>query len=180
MQMDVGLDTGPVYCMEKLTIGPLESAGELHVRLATLGGDLLARTLDAILDGKVHPVAQSVEGVTYARRINKVDGQIDWSKSAVDINNSIHAYNPWPVAQTSIAGEPLRCWSSCLAEHSANESMQSGRVPGQVLGTGSAGLKVQTGNGVLVLTEVQAPGRKRLTALDFVNSRSLDDVILGR
>jgi methionyl-tRNA formyltransferase len=180
MQMDIGLDTGPVYCMEKLTIGARESAGELHDRLALLGGKLLARILDAVLEGKLRPLAQSTEGITYAGRINKADGQIDWTKSALDINHSIHAYNPWPVAQTSLAGEQLRCWSSCVSDQPVNESSQSKLKPGRVLGVSDAGIEVQTGTGVLVLTEVQAPGRKRIAALDFAHAHSLDKVILGQ
>jgi len=180
MQMDAGLDTGPVYCMEKLMIGTHESAGELHDRLAALGGKLLARILDPVLEGKLRAVAQTTEGITYAGRITKADGLIDWTKSAVDIDHSIHAYNPWPVAQTSLAGEQLRCWSSCIADQSVNESVRSDPEPGQVLGTSDAGIKVQTGSGVLVLTEVQAPGRKKIAALDFANAHSLDKAILGK
>jgi len=179
MKMDVGLDTGPVYCAEKLPIGAHESAGELHERLALLGGQLLARTIDPILEHKLMPVAQSSEGVTYAGRINKSDGQIDWTKSAVDIDHSIRAYNPWPVAQTSFAGEQLRCWSARVAESSPDEAEQS-REPGAVLGTNDAGIAVQTGRGVLVLTEVQAPGRKRIAAFDFARAHSLANVILGQ
>ena len=180
MQMDVGLDTGPVYCMEKLAITTQESAGELHERLAKLGGQLLVRTLDPILEGKLRPVAQFTEGVTYAGRIKKADGQINWTDSAVNIDRSIHAYNPWPVAQTSLRGEQLRCWSSCVADRNATETPQTGLTPGAVLGTNDAGIEVQTGCGVLVLTEVQAPGRKRIAARDFAHSHPLDDVILGQ
>jgi methionyl-tRNA formyltransferase len=180
MQMDVGLDTGPVYCMEKLTIGVHETAGELHDRLAALGGKLLEQILDPVLAGKLRPVAQSAEGITYAGRINKADGQIDWTKSAVEINHSIHAYNPWPVAQTSLAGEQLRCWASCVADQPVNESSQSNLKPGKVLGLIDAGIEVQTGSGVLVLTEVQAPGRKRIAARDFANAHALEKVILGQ
>jgi methionyl-tRNA formyltransferase len=179
MKMDVGLDTGPVYCAEKLAIGAHESAGELHERLALLGGQLLARTIDPILEHKLMPVAQSSEGVTYAGRINKSDGQIDWTKSAVDIDHSIRAYNPWPVAQTSLAGEQLRCWSARVAASSPDEALQS-RTPGAVLGTNDVGIAVQTGRGVLVLTEVQAPGRKRIAAFEFARAHSLDNVILGQ
>ena len=179
MQMDAGLDTGPVYCAEKLTIGAHETAGELHERLAILGARLLARTLDPILGRKLVPVAQPAEGVTYAGRINKSDGQIDWAKSAVEIDRSIRAYNPWPVAQTSLAGEQLRCWSSRVADAGPNGGAQIS-APGAVLEVNDAGIAVQTGRGVLVLTEVQAPGRKRIAAFDFARAHSLDNVILGR
>ena len=180
MKMDAGLDTGPVFCMEKLAITAQESAGELHDRLAKLGGQLLLRTLDPILEGKLRSVAQSTEGITHAGRIKKADGQINWTDSAVNIDRSIHAYNPWPVAQTSLRGEQLRCWSSAVADQHATETQQSGLAPGAVLGTSAAGIEVQTGRGVLVLTEVQAPGRKRIAARDFAHSHPLDDVIFGQ
>ena len=179
MRMDIGLDTGPVYCMEKLAIAAHESAGELHDRLATLGGKLLARTIDPILESKVRPIAQSATGVSYAGRINKADGQIDWTDSAVAIDRRIRAYNPWPVAQTSLDGKQLRCWSSRVAEPYATETAANSAVPGTVLGSTDAGIAVLTGKGVLVLTEVQAPGRNRVAALDFAHSHSLDNVILG-
>jgi methionyl-tRNA formyltransferase len=180
MRMDVGLDTGPVYCMEKLTIAAEESAGELHDRLAPLGGKLLGKTVASIWEGKLPPVAQSGEGVTYAGRIKKADGQIDWTSSAVEIDRSIHAYNPWPVAQTSIAGEQFRCWSSRMAAADEIKSGYSGQLPGAVLAANATGIAVQTGAGVLVLNEVQAPGRKRMAASDYARSHSLDGVILGQ
>ena len=143
-------------------------------------GKLLGKTIASIWEGKLRPVAQSADGVTYAGRIKKADGQIDWASSAAEIDRSIHAYNPWPVAQTSVAGEQFRCWSSRMAAADEIESASSGQLPGAVLAATAAGIAVQTGAGVLVLTEVQVPGRKRMAAADYARSHSLDGVILGQ
>jgi len=189
MQMDEGLDTGPVYCAEKTAIGVTESAGELHDRLAVNGAALLCNSLDVILVGKLLPVAQAPEGATYAGRISKTDGIIDWSLGAVEIDRRIRAYNPWPVAETLInstdtnkvsvngkgAAKQLRCWRSLLTQREGGDA-----APGTVLAADADGITVQTGNGVLLLIEVQEAGRKRIAAADYANARSLPGTRLGR
>lgn len=176
MQMDAGLDTGPVYACEQLTIGRTETAGELHDRLAVLGGKLLGTCLDPILAGELQPEPQSDEGVTYAARLRKIDAVIDWQQSAVSIDRAIRAYIPWPVAQTTLHGTQLRCWSAEVAARAADRRAE----PGAVLGVNDAGILVQTGDGVLLLTEVQAPGRKRLAANLFANAGSVSGAVLGK
>jgi len=173
MQMDEGLDTGAVFARVSTPIGQHETAGQLHDRLAPMGGELLAANLDAILAGQLHPEPQSNAGITYAGRINKADGVIDWSQSATVIDRIVRGYNPWPVAQTTLHGNPLRCWSAVVAEHSSTV------LPGTVLETNAAGIIVQTGAFALTLTEVQAPGRKRISAAEFAHAQPLDGVVLG-
>ena len=175
MQMDSGLDTGPVYTRKRLAIGERETAGELHDRLAVLGGELLAESLDSILDGELVAVPQPDQGVTYAGRIAKADGLIDWSQSAASIARRIRAYNPWPVAQSTLDGESLRCW---MAVHSGAVPAGVARA-GEVLAVDPAGIHVQTGSGVLTLTEVQAAGRKRMSAVQFARARPLVGAVLG-
>ncbi len=176
MQMDIGLDTGPVYCEQRTVIGPHETAGQLQERLATMGGELLAAKLDSILAGQLLAVPQLTTGVTYAGRISKADGIIDWSQGAIDIERRIRAFNPWPVAQTLLKGELLRCWSAIPLD--ATE--QAIGLPGTVVAVEQRGIVVQTGEGLLILAEVQMPGKKRISGLEFANSRMLQQTVLGR
>ncbi|MDP6437663.1 MAG: methionyl-tRNA formyltransferase [Gammaproteobacteria bacterium] len=173
MQMEEGLDTGPVYAETRLEIGPTETAGELHDRLATLAAELLAASLEGILDGTIEARPQAEEGASYAARIYKSDGVIDWNRSAVEIDRQIRAFNPWPVAQTRLHGEPLRCWQAMLSGAAGTS------VPGAVLSATPAGITVQTGEGSLLLTRVQEPGRNRVAAGEFARARDLVNVVLG-
>jgi methionyl-tRNA formyltransferase len=174
MLMDAGLDTGPVYVSESLSIGARETAGELHDRLASLGANLLGKYLDTILVDELQPTAQPEDGVTYARLINKTDGVIDWTQPAMCIDRQIRAYTPWPVAHTLYKGEPLRCLAGAALD--ADGACE----PGTLIGLEDDGLWVQTSEGVLVLTRPQLAGRKPVSALEFANAHTVDDVILGQ
>jgi methionyl-tRNA formyltransferase len=176
MQMEAGLDTGPVYCSRRTAIGPTETAGLLQARLAALGGELLAASLDAILASQLQAVPQQTTGVTYAGRIKKAEGIIDWSQGALAIDRRIRAFNPWPVAQTLLDGELLRCWSAIPLDSVG----QTSSPPGTVTGTEQRGIVVQTGDGLLILSEVQAPGKKRMSGFEFARSRAWDHAVLGR
>jgi methionyl-tRNA formyltransferase len=176
MQMEAGLDTGPVYYTRRTAIGPTETAGLLQARLAAIGGELLAAKLDAILAGELQAVPQPTTGVTYAGRINKADGIIDWSQSAIAIDRSIRAFNPWPVAQTLLDGELLRCWSAIPLDAAG----QASSSPGTVVSIDQRGVVVQTGDGLLILTEVQVAGKKRMPGFEFARSRVCHHAVLGR
>jgi methionyl-tRNA formyltransferase len=176
MQMEAGLDTGPVYCTQRTAIGMHETAGQLHDRLAIMGGELLAANLDAILEGELKPAPQSLAGITYAGRISKADGLIDWVQSAIRIDRQIRAFNPWPVAHTYHDGELLRCWSAIPL----GDSSRDGIAPGAVLSVEPRGMVVQTGAGLLLLTEVQAPGKNRVSAAEFANARNMNGKVLGQ
>ena len=141
-----------------------------------MGGELLAANLDAILAGQLQAIPQQTSGVTYAGRINKTDGIIDWSQGAIAIDRQIRAFNPWPVAQTLLDDELLRCWSAIPLDSAA----QASRPPGTVLGVEQQGIVVQTGEGLLTLTEVQVPGKKRMPGFEFARSRTWDHTVLGR
>ncbi len=175
MRMEEGLDTGPVYATARTAIDLHETAGELHDRLALLGSELLECHLDSILAGRLVPKPQASAGVSYAPRINKSDANIDWSRPAVDIARAIRAYNPWPVAQTALSGEQLRCWSGCVDDNATAVDAE----PGTIVAVDERGIFVQTGEGILRLTEVQAPGRKRIGAAEFAHARPLVGAKLG-
>jgi methionyl-tRNA formyltransferase len=174
MQMDAGLDTGPVLASASIDIGPRENIFSLHDRLAFLGAALLEQHLDEILLGELVATAQPDDGVTHAARIRKQDGLIDWSRSAIDIDRQIRAYAGWPVAYTTMNGESLRCWAGDIGAGADGRQQ-----PGKVLRADKQGLHVQTGDGVLVLTSVQLAGRKQVSGSDFANAHAPAGLTLG-
>jgi len=176
MQLEAGLDTGPVFATARLTIGPNETAAELEARLARLGAETLGNLLEPLLIGQLRPEIQPTDGVTYARRISKSEARIDWREPAVAIARRVRAFNPWPVAETVLDGQQLRCFAS---EALGTELPAAGCVPGQIVVTDGQGIQVQTGAGLLRLLTVQMPGRQRVAALDFARGRTLPGKVLG-
>lgn len=173
MRMEQGLDTGPVLAERRTRIAPEDDAGTLHDRLARLGGELLVESLPDLLDDALEARPQLEEGVTYARKLDKSEAAIDWSAAAEDIARQVRAYLPWPVAETASPKGRLRIWEAQA------ESGSSAAVPGTVLGESGEGITVATGRGVLRITRLQLPGRKPVTAGEFLNAASLVDARLG-
>jgi methionyl-tRNA formyltransferase len=178
MAMEAGLDTGGVYSCVRLPIDAQETSGELEQRLATLGATALSDVLDELLAGTLQARPQPAEGVTYAGRISKADGRIDWRLPATQIARQIRAYNPWPVAETTLAGQQLRCFVAS-ARSDDTPAGDAPPVPGRILAAGNRGISVQTGNGVLELHVVQLPGKQKLPAADLARSRTLTGQVLG-
>jgi methionyl-tRNA formyltransferase len=173
MQLEEGLDTGPVYAMSRTPIGALETAGELHDRLARLGASLLRDWLDPLLAGTARAAPQPAAGACYAPKLSKAAALLDWREPAELLARRIRAYNPWPVAETRLDGAQLRCW---LAQPVAQEA---GATAGQVVAVGDAGIDVQTGRGVLRLLTVQLAGRQRQPAAAFARGHALAGKVLG-
>jgi methionyl-tRNA formyltransferase len=167
MQMDVGLDTGPMLLTRVVAIGPRETAATLH------GARALLVALEDIAQGAAKPRAQPADGVTYATKIRKEEAAIDWTQPAPQIDRQIRAFDPWPVAQTQWKGQQLRVWEATPIDSSAPPS------PGTVLATSASGIDVGTGDGVLRLTRVQIAGRKAMAAAEFLNAHRLDGTVLG-
>lgn len=165
MRMDEGLDTGPMYVQESLAIAPRETAATLHNRLAALGATMLRRYLDDILAGRLLPIPQDDRGSTYAPMIRKEAGTIDWSQDATAIDRLIRAMTPWPGALTLWDGTPLRV---LRARPLFSDSLPE--KPGQVA-RHDDGVVVATGQGGLLLEEVQLPGRRAMAADDFARGR---------
>ncbi len=166
MQMEEGLDTGPVYARASVDIGDDETAGELHDRLATLGGELLVAHLEAILAGEISPEAQDDDEATYAAKIRREDAEIDWRAPASEIARKIRAYNPVPGAWFDYGGEQIKCWKAIAHEDAEGPA-------GVVLQAGADGIDVTCGRGALRLLELQRPGRRHVTAAEFATQLNL-------
>ena len=169
MQMAAGLDTGPVLACEATAIGDLETAALLHDRLASLGAELLVRTLAPLAAGAIEPKAQDENLATYARKLQKAEANLDWHQPAIALHRKIRALNPWPVAQTTWRGEPLRLWAvGPLADEAPADA-----PPGTVLAAAADGIRVAAGGGSVTITQLQAAGGKVLSAAEFLRGRRL-------
>jgi len=167
MYMDVGLDTGDMLVKKILAIGPEETAGELHDRLATLGRETMEETLRQLGAGTLQREVQDDEQSTYASMMKKEDGRIDWSRPAREIHNHVRGLDPWPGAYTTINGELLK-----LAE--TRPEATKGDKPGCVIKADKDGVCVACGSGSLRIQQLQLAGRKRLAAADFLRGCPLE------
>jgi len=167
MLMDEGLDTGDIVAMEALPIGPDESAGSLHDRLAELGARLIVQALQAAESAPLPRRPQPDEGVTYAHKIDKAEAALDWQAPAAVLARRVRAFDPVPGAATALDGAALKVWAARA------EPAPARAAPGTVLAADDAGIRVHTGDGVLVLTEVQRAGGKRLPVRDFLRGTPL-------
>ncbi len=175
MRMAAGIDTGPMYLLRPLAIAPRETGGGLSDKLAVLGAQALVAALPGIADGSLIPVPQDDDLASYAHKLSKAEAEVDWSRPAVEIDRLIRAFDPWPVAQTSLDGASLRLWGSELSDLIPPPAA----LPGQVLAAGKGGIEVATGAGVLRLTRLQPPGKRPMSAAEFLNARHLDGARLG-
>ena len=167
MQMEAGLDTGPVLLSESLAIDAADTAATLHDRLADLGASLIVNALGRL---PLPVSAQAADGVTYAAKLEKSDALIDWSKSAVDIDRQVRAFNPFPVAMTTLDGSPLKVWAAQLEPA---DRCCPNTLPGELIIADRRGIVVACGSGALCITELQKAGGKRLQAAQFLAGHPL-------
>jgi len=166
MQMEKGLDTGPVLLRLATPIEPQETAGELHDRLALLGAEVLADGIGLLRAGlRPCPVPQPEDGVCYAHKLDKAEAQLDFSRPALQLERQVRAFSPWPVAEAEIAGERLRIHRARALDAS------TAQPPGSVIAAGRDGLDIACGDGVLRLLTVQRAGGRPLPIADFLNAR---------
>jgi len=171
MQIEAGLDTGPVLAQQRIPIDADATSGQLHDRLAQLGAALLVATLEPLQAGLLAPTPQSNQGVTYAAKIAKAEAQVGWGLPAAHIGRQVRAFNPWPVAETLWQGQQLRIWEARVLEESAAAAPCADRAPpGTILGLAQGGLLVQCGQGLLVLTKLQLAGRRAVPAREFAGA----------
>jgi len=175
MQLDAGLDTGPILAQQALPIPPGTTSAALHGQLAQLGAPLLLEVIEALEAGRAQPRAQPLEGVSYAPRIDRREAQIEWTTPAERIARQVCGCNPWPVAQTLLEGKQLRIWTA-RAQH---QSAARHEPPGTVLGLEAGSLLVACGEGVLAIETLQSAGRRVLSAGDFAHGHELAGLMLG-
>jgi methionyl-tRNA formyltransferase len=166
MQMEAGLDTGPVLAERRTPILPGDTSETLHVRLSELGGGLLRDELPRFFAGALTPRPQPAEGVTVARMVEKEDGRLDWSRPAVELERRLRAFVPWPGGWTQLGGHHLKIWRAEVVEGSG--------VPGTVL-AGHGVLDVACGTGALRLLELQPEGKRRMSAAEFLSGHRLSE-----
>ena len=161
MQMEAGLDTGPVLLRAATAIGDTETTGALHDRLSTLGARLILQALDRLPDLKPEP--QPDDGVTYAAKIDKAEARVDWTRPAVEVDRLIRGLSPFPGAWCEVAGERVKLLASHLAEGQG--------APGQVLG----GLRIACGTGAVEITLAQREGKRAMEPADFLRGFALPE-----
>ena len=180
MQMETGLDTGPVLLERRTALSREHTAGRLHDELAHLGAAALLEALAGLARGTLRPTPQPAQGATYAAKVDKAEGLIDFGREALGIERQVRAFNPWPVAETRLDGEPLRV----LAAHAldtdlrpsaanAPSSIDKSQDPGSIVAVTADSIVVQCGQGQLALTQLQRAGRRPVSARDFSHSAHL-------
>jgi methionyl-tRNA formyltransferase len=169
MQMDAGLDTGPMLMKEAVPIGADDTTGSLHDRLAALGARMIVQALRRIADGSLPAEPQPQEGVTYAAKISKEEAALDFALPAQVLNRKIRAFDPFPGALANYAGTPLKIWRARAVDAG------TAAAPGTVLDADAQrGVLVACGQGALRLEQLQKPGGKRLAAAEFLKGFALD------
>jgi len=172
MRMEAGLDTGPMLASRAVGIDARDSAKTLHDKLAALGAELIAESLQGLRAGANREVVQPSEGVTYAAKNGKAEAHIHWERHAEEISRQVRAFNPAPVAETRFKGEQLRIWEAEPIE--SPDLSGAASPPGSVLTSSREGIDVVCGTGVLRVLKLQLAGRKPLPAEEFLRGQRLD------
>ncbi|MHC1478742.1 methionyl-tRNA formyltransferase [Frateuria aurantia] len=166
MQMEAGLDTGPVLLQRRTPIEAVDTGGSLHDRLSLLGADVLGEGLRRLFDGSLPAASPQPEaGVSYAHKLDKAEALLDFNQSAAALERKIRAFDPWPVAEAEVAGEKLRIWAASVIEG------QHPQRVGQIVAAGRDGIDIACGEHTLRLHALQRPGGKRISAGDYLNAR---------
>ena len=174
MYMDEGLDTGDMILTSEFALNDEITAGELHDIMKEEGALVLKETIDLIAKGEAPRIPQNHEEFTYAPMMNKILGQIDFSKSAKEIHNLVRGVNPWPSAYTTYKGQTMKVWKTKVL----NET--SDKHPGTILKVDKEGIRVITKDNVLLIKEIQMPGKKRVLVEEYIKGNSIEtNEILG-
>ena len=169
MQMEAGLDTGPVLLSARTPIAPDDTGGSLHDRLAALGAQVLAEGLQRVAHGEtLASTPQSSEGATYARKLDKSEARLDFTRPAAELERKVRAFDPWPVAEAEIAGERVRVWQ---AKAGARIPQAGARKPGSIVAASKHGIDIACGEGVLRILKLQRAGGRAISAADYLNVR---------
>ncbi|EOA8959038.1 methionyl-tRNA formyltransferase [Vibrio harveyi] len=166
MQMDIGLDTGDMLKIATLPIEASDTSASMYEKLAGLGPDALIDCLADIATGKAEPVKQDDELANYAKKLSKEEARIDWNDDAAHIERCVRAFNPWPMSHFEAAENSIKVWESRVTDQTSD------KPAGTILQADKTGIYVATGNGVLVLEQLQVPGKKAMSVQDILNSRA--------
>ena len=171
MKMDEGLDTGDIIDVEEVELDPKETGGSLFDKLAILGGELILKTLQNLEFGDAQFVKQDDSKSTYAKKMTKELGRLDFNKDAESLERLIRGLNPWPSAFTNLDGKVMKIWDADVVDGSG--------APGTVISEDKDSFTIATGNKALKVNELQLEGKKRMKASDFLNGRSIEGKLLG-
>ena len=163
MQMEAGLDTGPMLLKVRTPIGPSDTGGSLHDRLAALGAQAVVEAVARLQAGSLPGERQDDTLATYAHKLSKDEARLDWQRPAAELERLVRAFNPWPICHSSLTGDVLKVHAARLVPGQGE--------PGRILAVGKDGLTVACGTGALQLTRLQLPGGKPLDFADLYNSR---------
>ncbi|MCG9641914.1 MULTISPECIES: methionyl-tRNA formyltransferase [Vibrio] len=166
MQMDIGLDTGDMLSIATLPIEATDTSASMYEKLAGLGPDALVECLSDIASGKAVAEKQDDELANYAKKLSKEEARINWSDDAAHIERCVRAFNPWPMSHFEAAENSIKVWQSRVAEQTSD------KPAGTILQADKTGIYVATGQGVLVLEQLQVPGKKAMSVQDILNSRA--------
>jgi methionyl-tRNA formyltransferase len=168
MQMEAGLDTGPVLLEARCPILQDDTTASLHDRLADLGAKTLIESLKDIASLIANAQPQDDAAMSYAKKITKSEALIEWTSLAEEIDRQIRAFNPWPIAQTQWQNQIMRIWSARQIESNTSAN------PGTVIAVSPEGIDVATGKNALRITELQLPGKRAMSTQDFLNANTLE------
>lgn len=166
MQMDIGLDTGDMLKIATLPIEATDTSASMYEKLAGLGPQALVECLADIADGKASPEKQDDELANYAKKLSKEEARINWSDDAEHIERCVRAFNPWPMSHFEAADNSIKVWQSRVDVQTTTEA------PGTILQADKTGIYIATGKHVLVLEQLQVPGKKAMPVQDILNSRA--------
>ncbi|CAH1525408.1 10-formyltetrahydrofolate:L-methionyl-tRNA(fMet) N-formyltransferase [Vibrio owensii] len=166
MQMDIGLDTGDMLKIATLPIEASDTSASMYEKLAGLGPDALIDCLADIATGQAEPVKQDDELANYAKKLSKEEARINWNDDAAHIERCVRAFNPWPMSHFEAAENSIKVWQSRVEEQTSD------KPAGTIVQADKTGIYVATGNGTLVLEQLQVPGKKAMSVQDILNSRA--------
>ncbi len=174
MHLNEGMDEGDIVYQDAVPITPDDTAGSLHDKLAVRGGDLLLKTLRDLKDGVAPRIPQDSQQATYAPKLTKQDGRIDWKEDCDVIYNKIRGFNPWPMAWC-ISGSAIAKREDCVIRIISGRCVAGGREPGRILRAGDEGIDVGTGDGILRIDELQIEGGRRMDAQTFLRGHFVEE-----
>lgn len=167
MQMEAGLDTGPVLATAKVPIASTDTGGSLHDKLSQAGGDLLLSSLTALSSSSLQPVMQDEQQATYANKLDRIESECRWAAPAEEIAQRIRAFNPWPAVTTTLGDAALKLLMA------SSDRTHCPAVPGMIISADKQGIRVATGEGVVVITELQKAGGKPMPVQAFLNGATV-------